>query len=419
MVAEIRCTNPLCGHPSPFGPDSLGRTFRCGRCGTKLPRRTIAAAGIGSVSTSADEDWDLTAPWETEERASGWSLGAALPTRIGRYLVREKLGAGSSGTVYRALDPELQREVALKVPHAGSVSGETARERFLGEARALARLDHPRIIPVFDLGKEGGTPYLATACVSGRALDRCLEDDGPLHALLAAEIAAGLAEALDHAHGHGVVHRDVKPANVLVDDRGGFYLTDFSLARHGTAGPPAPGLLFGTPAYLAPEQADDQTAGLNLAASDQYSLGVVLYEMLCGRPPFLGPPQLVLYYARHDDPIPPHVFHPGVPRSIERICLKAMHRNPGERFPDCAALADELRNWATRARKRASTLDSLHRVAAWSRRRPAAALSAMFGAFGVVATTVLASALITSTAFEPVPTHPDERPLLVGHPDHP
>jgi serine/threonine-protein kinase len=338
--------------------------------------------------------------------------------------VRDKLGSGSTATVYRAFDPELEREVALKVPHAGSVSGAPARERFLNEARTLARLDHPRIVSVFDAGSDGGTPYLATSFIAGRTLASCLKEDGPFPPLQAAEIAAELADALSHAHGLGVVHRDVKPANVLVANGGSIHLTDFSLSRSDPPDVAAKGLLFGTPAYLAPEQTDENGAGADLAASDQYSLGVVLYEMLCGRPPFLGPPPLLLYYARHDEPIPPHDFRPGVPLALERICLKAMDRRPEGRYASCQALAGELRRWVKRARARQSAFGTVRRAAVWVRRRPAAALSSFLVVIGVVASTVLASALITSTALAPFSTvgrsaDPHDRPVLITNHDRP
>jgi serine/threonine protein kinase len=150
----------------------------------------------------------------------------------------------------------------------------------------------------------------------------------------------------------------------------------------------------------------------------------VLYEMLCGRPPFLGPPPLLLYYARHDEPIPPHDFRPGVPLALERICLKAMDRRPEGRYASCQALAGELRRWVKRARARQSAFGTVRRAAVWVRRRPAAALSSFLVVIGVVASTVLASALITSTALAPFSTvgrsaDPHDRPVLITNHDRP
>jgi serine/threonine-protein kinase len=434
MIAEVRCTNPSCGRPSRLGGDALGRTFRCGHCGAKLPGRPTAGPGAGEA-VEAEADPDVPDPWDVEELVGSRTrtLGAATPTRVGRYQVRGLLGAGTCAAVYRAFDPELCREVALKVPHANKVARPAARERFLDEARAVARLRHPGIVPVYDAGRHGSLPYLATALIEGPTLARLLEG-GPLGFDRAAEVAADLAEALGHAHGFGVVHRDVKPANVLVEPDGAARLTDFGLARGVEPGPDperaaaagrggAYEVISGTPAYVAPEQAEHGEASA-LPASDQYSLGVVLYEMLCGRPPFLGPPALVLYYARTDDPVPPRDFRPGVPRGLEAICLKALARDPSRRYPSCQAMADDLRRWLARSRSVASARDTFGHASRWLRRRPAAALSTLLAVIGVVATTVFAAALVASTALAPsaefARTHnPDALPLVVKSPGYP
>jgi serine/threonine-protein kinase len=336
-------------------------------------------------------------PWERDRPAAGTrpvrSLGVAKPARLGRFQILENAGSGSTSTVYRAYDPELDRVVALKVPHRSEVAGDKSQARFVSEARALARLSHPAIVPVYEAGRSGGTPYLATAYVGGSPLSESLRG-GPFAPPRAAAVAAELAEALYYAHGLGVVHRDVKPANVLVECGGAVRLTDFGLAlRPGERRPGEAGAVTGTPAYLAPELAggDGTTA---TAASDQYSLGVVLYEMLCGRPPFLGPPALVLYYARTDDPTPPSVFRPGIPRSLERICLRALLRHPSRRYPSCGALAEALRAWSRRGRIATAVEDgSLGRALELLGGPRAVAASA---ALALVASSVLAAALFVS-----------------------
>jgi serine/threonine protein kinase len=248
--------------------------------------------------------------------------------------------------VYRAYDPVLDRDVALKVPRPGVLRTQKALERFLGEARAQARLRHPRIVPVYEAGRAGNRHYLAMALIEGRSLADRLEAEGALPPAEAAGVAADLAEALAYAHALGVVHRDVKPANVRVDGGGAVYLMDFGIAYRPDSNelPLPPGRILGTPAYVAPEQAESGR-GDPLPASDQYSLGAVFYELLCGRPPFVGPPSYVLFHAIHREPPSPRAVEPKVPRALAAICLKALAKSPGRRYPDCQALADDLRRW--------------------------------------------------------------------------
>lgn len=352
----------------------------------------------------------------------GRSLGSAMPSRFGRFLVRGHLGTGSCATVYRAFDPDLEREVALKVPNAGAVAGSAGLARFVGEAKALARLRHPGIVAVFEAGLFGEVPYLATDYIAGRTLREEIAD-GPIEFARAARVAADLAEALDYAHDASVVHRDVKPANVLVSTCGRVHLTDFGLAgRPDPATPNRPWVLVGTPAYVAPEQASDGEAEA-IPASDQYSLAVVLYEMLCGRPPFLGPPALVLYAASQDDPVPLRVFRPGVPRALERICLKGMARRPADRYPSCRVMADDLRHWlAARRPGVPRPSGALERAIGWIRRRPAATLSTALALIGVVASAALAAVLLASPdagldAPAVGPSTPSVGPFLAASPE--
>ena len=302
-----------------------------------------------------------------------------MPGRIGRFEIRGMLGAGSCATVFRAFDPALEREVALKVPHPGSLRGEKAQARFQGEAKALARLRHPGIVPIYETGRFGELPYLATAFIAGLTLAEVLEA-GPFGCSRAAEVTVELAEALGYAHGLGIVHRDVKPANILIEPGGGVHLTDFGLAhRRDAAKLTREGALIGTPAYLAPEQSGTESVPADPRV-DQYALGVVLYEMLTGRAPFLGPPSLVIYSARHDAPIPPRGLRADLPRPLERICLKAMARRPEERYPTCLALADDLRRWLEGEPVEADVSEPpLARAMGWLRRRSAMLLSGVLG----------------------------------------
>jgi serine/threonine protein kinase len=183
-------------------------------------------------------------------------------------------------------------------------------------------------------------------------------------------VVRDLAEALAYAHGLGIVHRDVKPANIMLDERAQPHLMDFGLAhRHDAAQLTHEGAILGTPAYMAPEQAQGQT-GEPLPASDQYSLGVVLYELLCGQRPFSGPPEVVLYNAIHTEPPAPRTHRPNLPRDLETVCLKAMAKPPHDRYSTCQELADDLRRWLEGDAVRARRLGYAERVVRWCRREP-------------------------------------------------
>jgi serine/threonine protein kinase len=266
-------------------------------------------------------------------------------SKLGRLELRDKLGSGSFATIYLAFDPLLERDVTVKVfPTAVPKSAEE-RDHFSTEIKALARLSHPRIVPIYDAGREGKYHYISMGFIKGRTLAEsrvtCAIDFAG-----AARIVVQIAEALTYAHGLGVVHRDIKPSNIVLDDRGDAHLIDFGLAHRGerveTMSPG--GLVRGTPAYLAPEQARG-VEEVPQPANDQYSLGVVLYELLCGRPPFQGPPLAVLVSALRHEPPRPATLNPAVPAALEAICLRALAKRPEDRYPSCQALADDLQRW--------------------------------------------------------------------------
>jgi eukaryotic-like serine/threonine-protein kinase len=274
------------------------------------------------------------------------AVGSGEASQLGRFRILDVLGQGQHATVYRAYDALLDRDLALKVPRPGVLRTERALERFLGEARAQARLRHPRIVPVYEAGRAGDRHYIAMALIEGCGLDDRLAEDGPMVPEQAASLVAELAEALAYAHALGVVHRDVKPANVRIDHHGDVYLMDFGIAYRPDSNelPMPPGTILGTPAYVAPEQAEGGRVD-PLPASDQYSLGAVFYELLCGRPPFVGPPSYVLFHAIHREPASPRSVAPRVPRPLAAICLKALAKRPERRYADCRDFAEDLRRW--------------------------------------------------------------------------
>jgi hypothetical protein len=342
MTVQVQCPNPACRRTAAVAEEHLGRRARCPHCGTAF----TCAATVGDAGPADSGRTVLPAAKETlASPPPGPPPGPGLPSRVGRFQVRARLGAGAFGAVYRAYDPQLEREVALKVPHPGSLQSATAVERFLREAKAAARLRHPHIVPVYEAGSDHTHHYIATAFIDGCTLAQANEERR-LDPRRAAAVVRDLAEALAYAHAEGVVHRDVKPANVMLDRRGAAYLMDFGLAHRQEAAAQLTqqGSILGTPAYMAPEQAAGQS-GRPLPASDQYSLGVVLYELLCGRVPFSGPPHIVLFNTLHREPPPPSAVAPTVPPELERICRKAMARRPEERYPGCQQLADDLTRW--------------------------------------------------------------------------
>jgi hypothetical protein len=363
MPVSVHC--PGCGSAARVPDTFLGQPVRCKKC-----RRKFTAAADRPAPTAGDE------ATRSSPRAASASSPAAVPTRVGRFEVRSVLGQGAFGTVYRAYDPQLEREVALKVPLPGALDGPRAAERFLREARAAAGLRHPHLVPVYDAGRGADGPYIASAFVAGHTLARAL-DGGPLEPQRAARVVRGLAEALAYAHRCGVVHRDVKPANVMLDAADAPHLMDFGLAvsAESSAKITRDGAVLGTPSYMAPEQAGGQQ-GEARPAADQYSLGVVLYEQLAGRPPFEGPAPALLYHAIHTEPPPPRTFRPGIPADLETVCLKAMAKRPEDRYADCQDLADDLRRFLEGEPVRARRLSARERLGRWLGRNPGLARAA-------------------------------------------
>jgi serine/threonine-protein kinase len=298
----------------------------------------------------------------------------ALP-QISGYEVEGVLGRGGMGVVFRARHLRLNRPVALKMILAGAYAGPRERGRFQREAEAVAGLRHPNIVQVHEAGEHDGQPYFTMEFVEGGSLARKLMGQ-PQPARGAAELVATLAGAVQFAHACGIIHRDLKPANILLTADGTPKVSDFGLARRVEAGPEftASGARVGTPSYMAPEQALGKNSEVGPAA-DVYALGAILYELLTGRPPFRGEsPAETERQVITEEPAPLSRSNPQVPRDLETICLKCLHKSPARRYHSARDLAEDLGRFLEGKPVRARPVGTLERAVKWARRRPAAAL---------------------------------------------
>jgi serine/threonine-protein kinase len=304
-------------------------------------------------------------------------FGEAPPERLPAvpgYEVLGELGRGGMGVVYLARHTALDRRVALKMTLAG-LANEQQRKRFRTEAAAVARLQHPNVVQVFEVGEADGRPYCALELVDGGNLAEQL-DGRPRPPRAAAELVAALADAIQAAHVRGIIHRDLKPANVLLTRDGRPKVTDFGLAKRldEALGLTRTGVVVGTPQYMAPEQAGGENSAVG-AATDIHALGAILYELLTGRPPFRGPTTMeTLLQVRAHEPVPPRQLEPGVPRDLDIICMTCLRKDPARRYATAAELAADLRRFLAGEPVRARRAPPWERVVKWARRRPAVAL---------------------------------------------
>jgi tRNA A-37 threonylcarbamoyl transferase component Bud32 len=323
---------------------------------------------------------------------------AAPPEQVPGYDLLGVLGRGGMGVVYKARHQRLNRLVALKMILASGHAGEAELARFRTEAEAVARLRHPGVVQIYDVGEHNGLPYLALEYCEGGSLAGRLAGT-PLPPAQAAALVEQLARAVDAAHQQKVIHRDLKPANVLLaggpDTPVGQLIpkvTDFGLAKKldEASGLTQSNAILGTPSYMAPEQAGGKGKQVGPAA-DIYALGAILYECLTGRPPFRAATTMdTVLQVLNDEPVPPSQLQPKTPRDLETICLRCLHKEPRRRYPTAAALAEDLRRYQAGEPIVARPVGSVERVVKWARRRPAAAALLVSLVLGMATSTYFA-----------------------------
>jgi serine/threonine-protein kinase len=334
----------------------LVSTPQCPRCGSNL-----SAAGLCPrclLLGGLDEEPEL-------------ALDPDTLLHVGDYELLEPLARGGMGIVYRARHRRLGREVALKMLVCGELASEAELHRFRAETEAAARLDHPNIVPIYEVGEHDGCPFFTMKLMEGGNLAEHLERfrGNPRRA---AEVLMALARAVHHGHQRGILHRDLKPANVLLDGSGRPHVADFGVARHldEEAAYTRSGVVVGTPSYMAPEQAAGHSRHLTTAA-DLYGLGAILYELLTGRPPFMAESSAqVLRRVLETDPLPPRQLDARIDRDLETICLKCLEKNPEGRYRSAQELAEELERYLRGEHIQARPVGRLARGWRWCRRHP-------------------------------------------------
>ena len=300
-------------------------------------------AGVGDAGRVADVRGNNANAAPNNKKAT---RTAELLGEFGDYELLEEIGRGGQGVVFRARQKSLNRIVALKVIRLGQWASKAHLKRFRLEAEAAARLEHPGIVPIHEVGERDGSCYFSMKFVEGGQLDEVVKRS-PMSTRRAAELIAKVARTVHYAHEHGILHRDLKPGNILLDPKGEPHLTDFGLARLVESESSVTHTLdvLGTPSYMAPEQAVGNNAGIS-SVTDVYGLGAVLYQLLTGQPPFAGGATYETIKLLLDtEPRQPRLLNPKIDRDLSTICLKCLEKDPKRRYSSAVALAEDLDRW--------------------------------------------------------------------------
>lgn len=362
-------------------PACLLETGLCLLADESFDSSAAAAAKAGSANADNDgADDSVTAPDRKNAarrvripRLQRFSTQGRLGD-FGDYELLKEIGRGGQGVVYRAHQKSLNRTVALKVIGAGPWTTEAHLKRFRREAEAAASLDHPSIVPIYEVGERDGSCYFSMKLVEGGQLDEVAKR-APIPIRRAVELIAKLARTVHYAHEHGILHRDIKPGNILLDQKGEPLLTDFGLARLVETESTITRTMdvLGTPSYMAPEQAAGGTTKLN-KATDIYGLGAVFYQLLTGHPPFAGGTSYETIHLLLDtEPQQPRLWNPKIGRELSTICLKCLEKDPKRRYSSALALAEDLEHWLRHEPIQAKPSGFFTHAAKWVRRKPAIA----------------------------------------------
>ncbi len=379
VPADVDATTSPADRGSDRTPEPTLADSAAARSKTDRPATGAAKAPADTTSDWTHDPHELTRTADGSWSTHGLPRGATV-FYLDDYEIQNELGRGGMGVVYKARQVSLNRPVALKMIKAGLLADDAELIRFQNEARAVALLDHPGIVPVYEVGEHDGRRYFSMKLIEGGNLAERLDsfrDD--LRAAVALMIET--AEAVQHAHTRGILHRDLKPANVLVDAKGRPHITDFGLAKwvESDVEVTASGAIMGTPAYMSPEQAAGRRGAMTLA-TDVYGLGAIFYALLTGKAPFGGGSVIdTLDAVRSDPPEPPSKRGANIPRDLELICLKCLEKNPADRYPTAGTLADDLRRFAAGEPVSVRAAGAVERVAKWARRKPTVAAAYALG----------------------------------------